>query len=85
MQFTAPLLQGGAEASFYQSHKIIHTGRLQALTMSGSDVLYISQLETQVAPTKTNRLTLGGLVSKLGDDSPIPAKARFNQKSAVPS
>ena len=42
--------------------------------MSGSDVLYISQLESQLAPSKTNRLTLGGLISKLGDDSPVPAK-----------
>lgn len=71
-------VQGGAEASLYQTYKIVHTGRLQALTMSGSDVLYISQLETHLAPTKTNRLTLGGLISKLGDDSPKPAKVSPN-------
>ena len=69
--------QGGAEASVYQTYKLIHTGRLQALTMSGSDVLYISQLESQLAASKTNRLTLGGLISKLGDDSPVPAKVLY--------
>ena len=67
-------MKGGAEASVYQTYRLVHTGRLQALTMSGSDVLYISQLESQLAPSKTNRLTLGGLISKLGDDSPVPAK-----------
>ncbi len=74
---TLPFFQGGAEASVYQTYKLIHTARLQALTMSGSDVLYISQLESQLAASKTNRLTLGGLLSKLGDDSTVPAKVCF--------
>ncbi len=67
-------MQGGAEASIYQNWRTIHTGRAQLLTMSGNDVLYISQLDTHLAATKDNHLTLGGLVSLLGEDGLKPAK-----------
>lgn len=50
--------------------------------MSGSDVLYISQLESHLDAAKNNRLTLGGLISKLGDDSPIPAKVDYQSSLA---
>jgi len=67
-------LQGGAEASIYQNWRTVHTGRAQLLTMSGNDVLYITQLDTQLLASKDNRLTLGGLVSLLGEDGLKPAK-----------
>ena len=58
----------------YQAWRLAHTGRAQVLTLSGNDILYISQLESQFIAPRFNRMTLGGLVSRLGEDGAPPTK-----------
>lgn len=55
----------------------MHTGRAQFLTLSGGDILYVSQLESQLAIPSSNRMILGAMLSRLGEDGAPPTKASF--------
>ena len=78
--FTHIHTQADAEATVYQAWRLAHTGRAQVLTLSGNDILYISQLESQFIAPRVNRMTLGGLVSRLGEDGAPPTKVRLSPK-----
>ena len=41
------------------------------MTLSGGDILYISQLESMLSYIPRNRLTLGGMVSRLSEAGDI--------------
>ena len=48
------------------------------MTLSGGDMLYITQLETQLKYIPRNRLTLGGMLSRLAEeDNILPLKVRL--------
>lgn len=69
-------LQTDAEASIYQRYNLVHTGRAQFLTLSGGDILYVSQLESQLTAPLFHRMTLGTMVARLGAEGAPPTKVR---------
>lgn len=69
-QFT---FQGEAEGSYYHSGRWVSTAACNVQTI-GRDVLYTPRLETRLKTGRRNKVAIGALFSKLGEDYSHPFK-----------